>query len=333
MVDLRTTDDDWDLWEREIFPSASRRPLALKAAIGFVAGAVLLAIVGPVALVFRAGDEPIAPVSSSLTRAPRIPASVAGPRTVPLPTRFVATTADGHLLVSTAGARVASAIGTRAPRVALMPGGQSAVVERSDDQGHSDLQWWDITGQPFAGAAPFAPGGRYPAFSPDGRLLAYTEGNPVTSALVVLDLTSGTQRRWQFPDDHELQSPSISADGRWVAMTAVVQTETRTVVFDTDRGEGPVPDPRSLGGPYQAPAFRGTRGTLVAAAAGGHDIVDIDPVTGARRAVYAIPFAVEAIHPDASGEHALLVTESAGLYVWSNGSLFQVLDGVLDAAW
>ena len=338
VVDVRTTYDDWDLWEQEILPSASRRPLALKAAIGFIGVGVLLAIVAPVALVFRAGHEPIAPGSSVSTPRPPVPTSVAGSsqRTVPpLPTRFVATTTDGELLVSTAGARVSAGIGMRAPRVALMPGGQSAVVERSDAQGHSDLQWWDITGPPVADA-PFAPGGRYPAFSPDGRLLAYTEGEPVTSSLVVIDLTSGTERRWQFPDDHELQSPSISADGRWVALTDVVRTEARTVVFDTDRAQGPVPDPGSIGGPYGAPAFRGAGGTLVAAggpAPSGYNIFDIDPVTGASRAVYRTPFAVTAIHPDASGEHALLVTEEAGLYVWSNGSVYQVLDGVLDAAW
>lgn len=341
---MRTAYDDWDLWEQEVLPSASRRPLALKAAVGFVAVAVLLAIVGPVALVFRAGNERIAPVPFPTTRAPRVPASVAGPppaaatpRTVPpLPTRFVATTADGQLIVSTAGVRVSAGIGKRAPRVALMPGGQSAVVERWDAEGHSDLQWWDITGQPVAGGAPFAPGGRYPAFSPDGRLLAYTEGEPVTSALVVLDLTSGTERRWQFPDNHELQSPSMSADGRWVALTDVVRMEARTVVFDTDRDEGPVPDPGSIGGPFRAPTFRGARGTLVAAgglAPSGYNLLDIDPVSGASRAVYTTPFAVKAIHPDASGEHALLVTQKAALYVWSNGSVYQVLDGVLDAAW
>ena len=153
---------------------------------------------------------------------------------------------------------------------------------------------------------------------------------------MVLDLTRGTERRWQFPDDHELQSPSISADGRWVALTDVLGMEARTVVFDTDRAEGPVPDPGSIGGPYQAPAFRGAGGTLVAAgglAPSGHSILDIDPVTGASRALYTTPFAVNAIHPDASGEHALLVAETAGLYVWSNGSLYPVLDGVLDAAW
>lgn len=71
---------------------------------------------------------------------------------------------------------MAAAIGTLTPRVALTPGDQSAVVERSDDHGHSDLEWRDITGQPFAGAAPFAPGGHYPAFSPGCRLLACTEG-------------------------------------------------------------------------------------------------------------------------------------------------------------
>ena len=344
MVDVRTTYDDWDLWEREVLPSASRGPMALQAAVGFVVVAVLLAIVGPVVLVFRAGDERIAPVSSSSTTiAARVPTSVAGsasppatPRTVPpLPSRFVATTADGQLLVSTSGTRVSAGIGMRAPRAALMPGGQSAVVERSDAQGHSDLQWWDVTGPPVAGAT-FAPGGRYPTFSPDGRLLAYTEGEPVTSVLVVLELTSGTERRWQFPDNHELQSPSMSADGRWVTLTDVVRMEARTVVFDTNRAEGPVPDPGSIGGPFRAPAFRGARGTIVAAgglAPSGYNILDIDPVTGASRPVYTTPFAVKAIHPDASGEHALLVTEKAGLYVWSNGSVYQVLDGVLDAAW
>ena len=56
-------------------------------------------------------------------------------------------------------------------------------------------------------------------------------------------------------------------------------------------------------------------------------------MTGASRAVYTTPFAVKAIRSDASGEHALLVTEKAGLYVWSNGSVYQVLDGVLDADW
>ena len=136
MVDVRTTYDDWDLWEQEVLSDASRRPLALKAGIGFIAVAVLLAIVAPVALVFRAGDEPTAPVSPlSTTRASGVPTSVAGssPRTVPpLPTRFVATTAEGRLLVSTAGAWVSAGIGMHAPRVALMPGGQSAVVERSD---------------------------------------------------------------------------------------------------------------------------------------------------------------------------------------------------------
>lgn len=336
VVDVRTTYDDWDLWEQEILPSASRRPPALKT-IGFVAVAFLLAIVGPAGTVFRAG-APITPVSSlSTPRAPGVPTSVTGSQRMvpPLPDRFVATTADGQLIVSTAGARVSAGIGTRAPRVALMPGGQSAVVERSDDQGHSDLQWWDLTGQPVADA-PFAPGGRYPTFSPDGRLLAYTEGEPVTSALVVLDLISGTERRWQFPDKHELQSPSISADGRWVALTDVVRAEARTVVFDTDRTEGPVPDPGSIGGPYGAPAFRGAGGTLVAAGGltpSGYNILDIDPVNGASRAVYTTPFAVNAIHPDTSGEHALLVTEEAGLYMWTNGSVYQVLDGVLDAAW
>ena len=339
MVDVRATYDDWDLWEQEVQSAASGRPLALKAAIGFVAVAVLLAIVAPVALVFRAGDEPTAPDSPlSTTTAPGVPTSVAGSstRTVPPPpTRFVATTADGHLLVSTAGAKMSAGIGMRAPRAALMPGGQSVVVERSDAQGHADLQWWDVTGRPVPGDV-FAPGGRYPAFSPDGRLLAYTEGEPVTSALVVLDLTSGRERRWQFPDGHELQSPSLSADGRWVVLTDVVQMEARTVVFDTDRAEGPVPDPGAIGGPYQAGAFRGTRGTLLAAgglAPSGYNILDIDPVTGASRAVYATPFVVKAIHPDASGEHALLVTETAGLYMWSNGRVHQVLDGVLDAAW
>lgn len=339
MVDVRTTYDDWDLWEQEVLSAASRHPLALKAGIGFIAVAVLLAMVAPVALVFRSGDEPTAPVSPlSTTRAPGVPTSIAGssPRTVPpLPTRFVATTADGRLLVSTAGAWVSAGIGMRAPRVALMPGGQSAVVERSDAEGHSDLQWWDLTGRPVAGE-PFAPGGRYPAFSPDGRLLAYTEGEPVTPALVVLDLTRGTERRWQFPDDHELQSPSMSADGRWVVLTDVVRMEVRTVVFDTHGAEGPVPDPGSIGGPYQAPTFRGAGGTLVAAGAlapSGHSILDIDPVTGASRTLYSTPFAVTAIHPDASGEHALLVAETASLYVWSNGSLHRLLDGVLDAAW
>lgn len=344
MVDVRTTFDDWDLWEREVLASASRGPLALQAAVGFVAAAVLLAIVGPVVLVFRAGGERIAPVSSpSTTIAHRVPTSVAGSppaaataRTVPpLPSRVVATTADGQLLVSTSGTRVSAGIGMRAPRVALMPGGQSAVVERSDAQGHSDLQWWDVTGPPVAGAT-FAPGGRYPAFSPDGRLLAYTQGEPVTSVLVVLELTSGTERRWQFPDNHELQSPSLSADGRWVTLTDVVRMEARTVVFDTNRAEGPVPDPGSIGGPFRAPAFRGVRGTIVAAgglAPSGYNILDIDPATGASRPVYTTPFAVKAIHPDASGEHALLVTEKAGVYVWSNGSVYQVLDGVLDAAW
>lgn len=230
---------------------------------------------------------------------------------------------------------MSAGIGMQAPRVALMPGGQSVVVERSDALGHSDLQWWDITGQPV-GHAPFAPGGRYPAFSPDGRLLAYTEGEPVTSALAVIDLISGTARRWQFPDNYELQSPSISADGRWVVLTYVVRMEARTMVFDTDRAEGPVPDPGSIGGPYRAPAFRGASGTFFAAGGltpSGYSILDIDPVTSAARPVYTTPFAVKAIHPDASGEHALLITDTAGLYVWSNDSVQQVLDGVLDAAW
>lgn len=349
VVAVRTTYDDWDLWEREVLPTATRGTLALKAAIGFVVVAILLAIVGPVALAFRAGDERVARVSSPPTTSPlQVPTSVAGSpapapapaataRTAPpLPSRFVATTTDGQLVASTGGAKVSADIGGRAPRVALQPGGRSAVVERSDAQGHSDLQWWDVTGQPIANGALFAPTGRYPAFSPDGRLLAYTAGEPVTSALVVVDLASGTERRWQFPDNHELQSPTMSADGRWVALTDVVRMEARTVVFDTNRAEGPVPDPGSIGGPYRAPAFRGARGTLVAAgglAPSGFNIVDIDPVTGASRVVYTTPFAVKAIHPDASGEHVLFVTEKAGLYVWSNGSVYQVLDGVLDAAW
>lgn len=348
MVAVRTTNnDDWDLWEREVLEPAPGLPVPLKAAVGLVTVALVLAIVGPVALVFRAGDERVAAnPGSSTTRAPRVPTSVAAsaappsraaPRTVPpLPTRFVATTADGQLLVSTGGARVSAGIGGRGLRVALMPGGQSAVVERSDVQGHSDLEWWDLTGQPVAAGPPFASGGRYPAFSPDGRLLAYTEGEPVTSTLVVLDLTTGTERRWQFPQGHEVQTPSISSDGRWVALTDVVRMEARTVVFDTERAEGPVPDLGSIGGPYRVPTFRGARGTLLAAgglAPSGYDIVDVDPFTGASRAVYTTPFAVKAIHPDASGEHALLVTEKAGLYVWSNGSVYQVLDGVLDAAW
>jgi hypothetical protein len=343
-VDVSTTHNDWDLWEQDLPPLRSRVPLPVKAAVGLVALAVAVAIVAPVVLVARAGDSPSP--STTVLRPPRprlaapspsAPPSAAAPRpAAPLPTSYVATTTDGRLVVASEGNRRAAGVGALAPRVALMPGGQAAVVERSGADGRTDLQWWDLSGQPAPSGPPFAADARYPAFSPDGRQLAYMEGHPVASTLVVGDLAAGTERRWRFPEGHDLQLPSWAPDGRSLVLTEVTAAARRTLVFDTGRPEGPVADHPAVGGPYRLAAYRGARGTLVAAggpAPSGYDVLDIDPATGASRSVYTTPFVVAALDPDSSGDHALLVTEKAALYVWANGSIYQVMDGVLDADW
>jgi hypothetical protein len=217
-----------------------------------------------------------------------------------------------------------------------MPDGQAAVVERSAGDGHTDLQWWNVAGPPVAVGPPFAPGARDPAVSADGRALAYTQGDAVASTLVVRDLASGSERRWLFPDGHDLQNPSWGPEGRRLVLTDVAGNVRRTVVFDTEQAEGPVPEPPAIGGPFTLAAFKGAVGTLVAVGGpvpSGHAIVEVDPSTGEVRIVYSTPFVVTAIRPDVTGQHALLVTEKGGLDVWSNGSIYQVLAGVLDADW
>ena len=172
--------------------------------------------------------------------------------------------------------------------------------------------------------------------SPDGRLLAYTQGYPATSTLVVRDLRDDTERRWLFPEGHEVQRPSWAPDSRHLAISDVAGADRRTVIFDTEAPDGAVPAQPSLRGPFQLATFRGGSGTLVAtgaAAPSGYQVVEIDPSTGASHAVYTTPFLVKEMDADASGEHFLLVTDASALYVWSNGSVYQVFAGVLDAEW
>jgi hypothetical protein len=336
-------------------PPSHRRSyiVALVAVLALLAG-------GLVTVTLRAGDdrEPAAtttpaavPTTAGATTT--VPAGVAPttaspatstPTTVaprpPVPGLSVAATSDGSLLVRRGDDELEVAGVDRYVRVALA-GGSTVVVEANSDSGASRLEQVTLRageiGVSFGDT--LADEGRFPILSPNGRKLAYSAGAATASSLVVLDLVTNAERRWRFPDGHELRPLSWAADNVRISLEDSLAGNARTLVFDTSRAAGAVASHAAIGGAYHLATFRGALGTLVAAegptrGTSTDRVLEVHATTGqVRRVLLTTPFVIGAIDVDVSGEHLLIVSEDEVLYEWSGGALRRRSTGIRDAEW
>jgi hypothetical protein len=70
------------------------------------------------------------------------------------------------------------------------------------------------------------------AWSPDGRLLAFTAKGTGGEALLLVDAESGDVTRWATPDLDEVRSPAFSPDGATIALIGIRGGESELYLYD-----------------------------------------------------------------------------------------------------
>lgn len=192
------------------------RPGRRIATAGALAAAAILG--GALAVITLDGRGPETRV---VTRSPG-PAGPVGPP----PETIVALSRRGRVvLLDSATGKTVRVLATGRPvlqGVALAPDGASAYYALSSGCGEGTLYR-----VPLDGSAPPAPvaEGVSPAVSPDGRALSYAgpgrptpDGRPgCHNAVVVRDLTTGTERIWRYPEDEDHRS-ALYQDGEFTKL-------------------------------------------------------------------------------------------------------------------
>lgn len=211
----------------------------------------------------------------------------------------------------------------------------------------------------FEGGSELVAVGADVAVSPDGRSIAYSRTTDARDGratarredLVVQDLTTGTERRWEnaAPTDPDLTadlgSLSWSSDSRSVAFHIRFEDGVEVRILDIDEGGSVLDGHRVMppeGSAFAWPAYRGRSGALaVVEQRGGPDpsiaperfaIVDVDDSTGDVRATLAHPARpVIGLDFDVTGQHLLVLTghhehgsgrgQPNRLLRWSGGDL------------
>ena len=70
------------------------------------------------------------------------------------------------------------------------------------------------------------------AWSPDGRVLAFTAKGTEGEALLLVDAESGDVTRWAAPDLDEVRSPAFSPDGATIALVGIRGGESELYLYD-----------------------------------------------------------------------------------------------------
>lgn len=217
----------------------------------------------------------------------------------------------------------------------------------------SDENWscgWSIRMVPAAGGAEVTIArGFGAAVSPDGTRLAYvspeTTGNCTNESLVIRDLATGDERRWEFAktrpgDPAEGRGPfglAWSPDSKRLAFHRVTGDPYYQVWFLDPTQGTKLTDAREFTPRSETrrdPVYGGTRfiaavKDLMPGEGGDFDpsqIVSLD-ADGKTVEVLADPKKhIESLDADASGEY-LVFTTSAGVFRWSDGTLTQIVVG------
>lgn len=252
--------------------------------------------------------------------------------------------------------------------VAVHPDGDAVFAVAVVNAHRSEIHRLDL-----AGGGELVAVGADVAVSPDGQFVAYSqptelrEGQATTRRedLVVKDLTTGTERRWEnaAPTDPELAadlgSLSWSSDSRRVAFHIRYEDGVEVRILDTDAGESVLDGLRVAppeGSAFAWPAYRGRSGALaMVEQRGGLDpsiaperfaIVEVDAPTGHVRATLAEPARpVIGMDFDITGQHLLVLTSHHehgsggggpnGLLRWSGADLeaVPIEEEPVSAAW
>lgn len=332
----------------DVEPRRSRRSAGRLALAGFATAVVIALVITLVAVVRDddgGGERNIA----------------ADPRTASGPEQLVAATEDGRLVVldSSTGAEIreladdaATAVGA-GNNVAVAPDGSAVYYARTIDVMCGGAPLTEVARVDVATGTveSVASAVRYPAMSPDGRLLAYT-GIPNCSDagrdILVQDLQTG-EGKWfsteQWPIQQGIGLLSWAADSRHLTFTPFdAPDEAFPRVLDTlmdiPLDEAPRvlnPDGSRITGYYGTNLFIGTR--CSAPDEPSHTaIVTFAPTSGAiEQTLFRIPVEcpVGLVATDSTGGSVLVVTQRPSrLYGWRVGEEpVLITDGIVAAAW
>lgn len=198
---------------------------------------------------------------------------------------------------------------------------------------------------------------RRPAVSPDGRLLAYVEGDfcfPEEQFVVVRDLAAGFKTRWRFrssgssgagSEQISLRQLAWLPDSRILAYSIGNEEASSIYLLDTEgeqgielgmgRRLGPRDSSLELVG-FHAEGLAAVRRCFVPPEPGcppGPEIVALDPETGKIVGTLLRPAPEAFDHDlDPSGRH-LLYTEGRTLYRWSGGEPVKIGEGYSAPEW
>ncbi len=195
---------------------------------------------------------------------------------------------------------------------------------------------------------------RGPALSPDGRFLAYLNGDLCAGEVqyvVVRDLRAGgAETRWRFRLRTEAEPVSVRRllwlpDSRTLAYEIGHEEGSSIYLLDTQGDEGiELGEGRRLGSQdsslemigFHAEGLAAVRRCFIPPEPGcpaGPEIVALDPGTGEIVATLLRPAPeASAYDLDPSGRHLLYITED-GLYRWSGGAPVKIGNGYFAATW
>ncbi len=197
--------------------------------------------------------------------------------------------------------------------VVLMPGptahaqgeGEGWLVASRRTEGQADLWAMPAAGAPWQRLTSTPEDERWPAWHPDGQMLAYAARRDRNWDLYTLDLRTGEERRLTR-DPHFDGWPAWSPDGEQIAFASARDGELDIFLLDVASGTETnlTPDAPALG---FEPRWEDARHLLYVTTAGRtHDIARLDPAGRKRRAPDRQP------RPRRAGAHAVALRRDAG---------------------